>query len=174
MPHPDLAEFERLYPAVMAYQRLAEKHNINDIFQDNGGKQLELLLRLNLKTTGNREGNDAYDENNAEFELKTVNIRLTESFSTHHHLNPVILEKYRKVDWYFAIYSGIELVEIWKLKPADLEVYYSRWDEKWKDSGDINNPKIPVAHVRSRGTLIYKKAGIRFEDCLALKRAKKR
>lgn len=54
-----------------------------------------------------REGNDAKDASGAEFELKTVNVLKTKSFSTHHHLNPVILAKYRQVDWFFAIYEGM-------------------------------------------------------------------
>ena len=87
--HPDAAKLDELFPAVQAYQVLATKHGIGDIFQDNGGKLLQTLLILNLQGLGSREGN--------EYELKTVNVLLTSSFSTHHHLNPIILAKYRKV-----------------------------------------------------------------------------
>jgi len=90
--------------------------------------------------------------------LKTVNQLLTSSFSTHHHLNPVIIAKYRKVRaWYFSIYQGIELIEIYRIEIPQLEVYLSKWEKKWNENGkDINNPKIPVRFVRENGKLIFK------------------
>jgi hypothetical protein len=95
--HPDKSELDRLFPAIREYQTLAIKHGIGDIFQDNGGKLLQTLLILNLQCMGSREGSDAKDAYGNEYELKTVNVLLTKSFSTHHHLNPVILAKYRKM-----------------------------------------------------------------------------
>jgi hypothetical protein len=158
-PHADMAEMERLLPYIREYQVLASKHGIGDIFQDNGGKLLQLLLVTGLKCIGSREGNDALDEEGKEYELKSVNVLLTKSFSTHHHMNPVILAKYRQVDWLLAIYEGIELQEIYRMKPAMLEPYFSKWETKWHESGgkDINNPKIPVKFVVEHGELIYRK-----------------
>ncbi len=43
-PHPDKAELDRLFPYIREYQSLASRHGIGDIFQDNGGKLLQLLL----------------------------------------------------------------------------------------------------------------------------------
>ena len=73
-------------------------------------------------------------------------------------MNPVIIAKYRKVNWIFAIYEGIELIEIYELTPKNLQFYYEKWEEKWKADGnkDINNPKIPVTFVRQNGILLYK------------------
>ena len=158
-PHPDKKELDRLFPFLREYQALASKHGINDIFQDNGGKQLQLLLITGLTSTGDREGNDARDERGNEYELKSVNKLLTQSFSTHHHMNPVILAKYRKVDWIFAIYECIELQSIYLMKPSDLEFYFSKWETKWHADGnkDINNPKIPIRFVIEHGKLIYEK-----------------
>jgi hypothetical protein len=158
-PHPDAAELERLFPYIREYQALASKHGIGDIFQDNGGKLLQLLLITGLKGYGSREGNDARDEHGREYELKSVNTLLTQSFSTHHHMNPTILAKYRQVDWIFAIYEGIELQSIYLMKPVGLEPYFSRWEQKWHSSGgkDINNPKIPVKFVIERGAVLYRK-----------------
>jgi len=155
--HPEAAELRRLWPAIREYQFLATRHGINDIFQDNGGKILQVLLLLGLRIIGGREGNDAVDENGAEYELKSVNIELTQSFSTHHHMNPVIIEKYRKVDWIFAVYRHIELQAIYRLTPGKLEPYYSRWEKVWHDRGgrDINNPKIPLKYVAANGELLY-------------------
>jgi restriction endonuclease PvuII len=159
--HPDTAEMERLLPYIREYQLLASKHGIGDIFQDNGGKLLQLLLITGLKSLGSREGNDAFDEDGKEYELKSVNVLLTQSFSTHHHMNPIILTKYRQVDWLMAIYEGIELQKIYRMKPAMLEPYFSKWETKWHESGgkDINNPKIPVKFVIQQGELIYQKTG---------------
>lgn len=155
--HPDWKKLEELFPVIRKFQALASKHGIDDIFQDNGGKLLQLLLITGLKVLPGREGNDAVDESGAEFELKTVNALKTQSFSTHHHLNPVILSKYRQVDWFFAVYEGIEIREIYRMQPTKLESYFSAWEAKWYANGgkDINNPKIPVKFVRENAMLVY-------------------
>ncbi|HMQ49116.1 MAG TPA: helix-turn-helix domain-containing protein [Saprospiraceae bacterium] len=153
--------FNLIYPSLQMLQDLATKNGINDIFQDNGGKLLQVLLITGLRDLPGREGNDAVDEDGNEYELKSVNISLTKSFSTHHHMNPVIIEKYRKVDWIFAVYRGIEILEIYKLTPQDLEPYFSLWEEKWYRDGnkDINNPKIPLKYVRGVGKLLFESDG---------------
>lgn len=155
--HPDKAKLDALFEHIRGYQELANVHGINDIFQDNGGKLLQLLLITGLKIVPGREGNDARDDEGNEYELKTVNVLLTKAFSTHHHLNPTILAKYRQVDWYFAVYQGIEIQGIYRMSPSALEPYFSRWEAKWHESGgkDINNPKIPVGFVQSNGTLVH-------------------
>lgn len=156
-PHSDIELLEKLLPAVRRYQELASMHGIDDIFQDNGGKLLQILLHTGLKAIGKREGNDAVDDDGKEYELKSVNISLTKSFSTHHHMNPVIIKKYRLVDWIFAVYESIELKAIYLLKPKDLEIFYGKWESKWHADGgkDINNPKIPLSYVIRTGQVIY-------------------
>ena len=156
-PHKDIEKLKELFPKILEYQKLADEHGIDDIFQDNGGKLLQVLLITGLKVIPGREGNDAKDDNGNEYELKSVNINLTKSFSTHHHMNPTIIEKYRKVDWIFAVYKGINLEKIYQLTPKQLEPYYNEWEKKWKGDGnkDINNPKIPLKFVEDNGTLIY-------------------
>ncbi|WP_052536119.1 restriction endonuclease [Bradyrhizobium sp. ORS 375] len=153
----DVDEFKRLWPSIQAYQDLASKHGIQDIFQDNGGKIVQVLLLLGLTNIAGREGNDAVDSDGREYELKSVNIELTTGVSTHHHMNPTIIAKYRQVDWIFAIYRNIELQRVYKLSPKDLEPYFSKWEEKWRSDGgkDINNPKIPIKFVKEVGTLVY-------------------
>jgi hypothetical protein len=156
-PHPDKEKMEALLPYIRQYQQLAAQHGINDIFQDNGGKLLQMLLVTGLTSLGTREGNDARDEDGNEYELKSVNILLTRSFSTHHHLNPVILAKYRKVDWILAVYESIELKRVYRLRPIDLEPLFTKWEQQWHARGgrDINNPKIPISFVEAQGKLIY-------------------
>lgn len=156
-PHDDKDKFEKFFPVIREIQELASEHGIDDIFQDNGCKILQVLLHTGLTVLPGREGNDAIDEDGNEYELKSVNINLTKSFSTHHHMNPTIIAKYRKVDWIFAVYSGIELLAIYQLKPSDLEFYYTKWEQKWNDDGgkDINNPKIPLKYVKMHGETIF-------------------
>lgn len=155
-PHPDNKLLEQLFPAVQAYQDLAERHGIKDIFQDNGGKILQVILALGLEVLEGREGNDAKDADGFEYELKSLNITLTKSFSTHHHMNPTIIDKYQKVDWIFAVYDNIELIAIYLMTPTDLEPFYQKWLTKWHDDGgkDINNPKIPLKFVMEVGKLL--------------------
>ena len=49
IPHPDKIILDDLFPYIQKYQELAAKHGINDIFQDNGGKILQVLLVTGLK-----------------------------------------------------------------------------------------------------------------------------
>jgi hypothetical protein len=156
-PHPDKAKLDALFPAIREYQALATAHGIGDIFQDNGGKLLQLVLTLGLRVLPGREGADAIDEQSVEYELKSVNLNLTRNFSTHHHLNPQIVEKYRKVDWIFAIYRGIELSAVYQMSARQLEPLFAKWLLDWDKKGgkDLNNPKIPVAFVADNGVLVH-------------------
>lgn len=157
--HSDFEEFNTLQQSVLRLQELASRHGIDDIFQDNGGKLLQVLILLNLVVLPGREGNDAKDENGQEYELKTVNINKTASFSTHHHLNHGIIAKYRTIPWIFAIYKGIEVIAIYYVDPKNLEGYFQAWETKLNvGASHINNPKIPVAHIQRHGELIYGKA----------------
>ena len=163
--HPDAEKLKKLFPAVREYQELAVQHGIPDIFQDNGGKILQVCLMLGLTALKAREGNDAKDEHGNEYELKTVNLLRTEQFTTHHHLNPTIIAKYRKVDWIFATYEAIELKEIYHLTPVEMEYWYKRWETKWYADGgkDINNPKVPLVYVQQHGKLLYSSLGKQLE-----------
>jgi hypothetical protein len=154
--HPDLKDLMAIWPHIQQYQALASKHGIDDIFQDNGGKLLQVLLSLSLEILPGREGNDAKDATGLEYELKSVNIELTRSFSTHHHMNPTIIAKYRKVPWIFAIYRNIAIQAVYLLSPKSLEIFYKKWENDWYERGhkDINNPKIPVSFVLTNGTLL--------------------
>ena len=157
--HADKKKLDRIWPSIVEYQKLASKHGIDDIFQDNGGKILQVLLITGLRRVVGREGNDAVDDDGQEYELKSVNIALTKSFSTHHHMNPTIISKYRKVPWIFAVYHGIELLEIYRLEPSDMEPWYRKWEDKWHADGgkDINNPKVPLSYVREHGKKLFPK-----------------
>src|SRR5260370_26958038 len=116
------------FEKVQELQELATEYGIADIFQDNGGKVLQVLIMLGLKISPGREGNDAVDSEGNEYELKTINSALNKNagVTTHHHLNADILRKYRTVKaWYIAIYSAIELKEIYCLRPSELETLFT-------------------------------------------------
>lgn len=170
-PHKDLQKLQKLFPALAAYEQLANKHGIYDIFQDNGGKLLQVLLLTGLKVIAGREGNDAEDQAGHPYELKTMNAELVRCFSTHHHLNPNILSKYRKVPWVFAIYRHIEIASMYLVPVGGLEPYFKRWetviDERYRQQAatsdrpvsmhsiSINNPKINATFVENVGELIH-------------------
>jgi len=154
--HPDWTRLEQLMPAIRELQALATAHGIDDIFQDNGGKILQMLLALNLQGIPGREGNDAVDIEGREYELKSVNIWLTSGFSTNHHINIPIIEKYRQARWVFAVYEGIEMRRAFFMPSEKLEVYFSAWEEKWKEERkDINNPKVPLKFVCDHGECLF-------------------
>lgn len=156
-PHRDKQLLDRLFPALREYQALAAAHGISDIFQDNGGKLLQLLIELDLTVVSGRAGSDARDRTGQEYEIKTMNLSLTSNFSTHHHLNPVILGHFRAIDWLFAFYRGIELAAVYRMKPAQLEGFFSLWERRWHERGgrDLNNPKISANFVCANGELLF-------------------
>jgi hypothetical protein len=48
--HPDLQILQQIFPAIREYQMLASRHGVDDIFQDNGGKLLQLALVLGARS----------------------------------------------------------------------------------------------------------------------------
>jgi hypothetical protein len=169
-PHDDLTLLQELWPAIQKVEDLANKHGIYDIFQDNGGKLLQVLLYTGLKVLPGREGNDAEDQDGQGYELKTMNAELVSAFSTHHHLNPEILGKYRKVPWVFGIYKNIQIASLYLVPVGALEPCFEHWEKKinatadgYKKRGEqysmnsisINNPKINASLVEKVGELVY-------------------
>lgn len=153
----DIKRLENAIRGIQEMQQLATEYGISDIFQDNGGKTLQLLILLGLRISPGREGNDAIDADGKEYELKTVNIALNRNrgITTHHHLNRVILQKFRNVEaWYIGIYEGIKLKKIYKLPPSLLEPLFQKWDEELTRKESINNPKIPMKLVKT-GEVVY-------------------
>lgn len=144
----DLEKLERLMHGIREFQQLADTYQIDDVFQDNGGKVLQSLIILEIKALPGREGNDAIDASGDEYELKTINILKQTGVSTHHHLNTHILDKYRAVKgWYISLYEGIELKEIYLIPPSALAPLFADWETKLSKVSSINNPKIPLKLV---------------------------
>jgi len=152
----EIEKIENLWGNLTELSELAESYGISDIFQDNGAKVLQQLIYLNMQVLPGREGNDCISEGGTEWEMKSINLNTSASgFSTNHHTNHDIIEKYRQVPWTFAIYHGIELDEIYVLTPQMLEPMYRRWEAKLATTSHLNNPKIPVKYVRENGIQIY-------------------
>lgn len=152
-----LDRLQSAFEGIQEMQQLANEYGITDIFQDNGGKVLQVLILLGLRISPGREGNDAIDVEGNEYELKTINRSLNRSagVTTHHHLNKDILRKYRSIEaWYIAIYEGIELMKIYKVSSSTLEVKFKEWEARLEKQDSINNPKIPMKLVR-QGELVY-------------------
>ena len=157
--HKDYEELEKLLPEVRKMQALAEKHGIKDIFLDNGGKVLQLLLLLGLVQLDGRTGNDAEDTEGKQYELKTLNmINPSKSFTSNHHLTDDILEKYEKAEWIFALYDGIEVAAIYRASKRELQYFFDFWREIYEHTQQhINNPKIPLWYIMDTCELIYGK-----------------
>ena len=93
-----IREIENLWQSLHALEDIAKQNGINDIFQDNGAKVLQQLIYLNFNILSGREGNDAVSENGIEWEMKSINIETKATgFSTNHHTNHIIIEKYRNL-----------------------------------------------------------------------------
>lgn len=151
-----IKHIEQLWENLHALEELAKKYGINDIFQDNGAKILQQIIYMNMQVIPGREGNDSVSESGIEWEMKSINIETSASgFSTNHHTNQTIIDKYRKVPWSFAIYQGLHLLEIYVLSPKILDPIYKHWEEKLKTTTHLNNPKIPIKFVRENGIKIY-------------------
>jgi transcriptional regulator with XRE-family HTH domain len=155
----DLERLQTALEAIQELQSLANEYGINDVFQDNGGKVLQVLILLGLRISPGREGNDAIDAEQNEYELKTINKLLSKSVTTNHHLNLDILAKYRAVKaWYIAVYEGIVLKAIYRVNPTSLETKFSYWESRIRGGMEsINNPKIALSLIEKEGELVYPK-----------------
>lgn len=140
--------------AIQNLQDIAIKYGIVDVSQDNNARLIQILALTGLKILPGRTGNDAIDEAGREYEIKTTS---GTAFSTNHHINIDIINKYRKAQWLFGVFDGSFLKELYQLSPENLEFYFSRWEYKCREINSINNPKISLSIVLRFGSLIYRK-----------------
>lgn len=143
-------------------ERFALIYGINDIAQDNNLKLLQTLVLFDFQNQQNREGSDAIDRYGNAWELKTVNIDLTTSFSTNHHTNIERIKMFRRERWLFSAYKGISLQEVYAVGPVALEAYFKKWENSVlekiagnNENAHLNNPKIPLNFVRQVGTKVF-------------------
>lgn len=157
-----IRQLDSLWNNLVPVEDLAEEYDISDIAQDNNLKLLQTLVLFDFENQPGREGSDAIDRYGHEWELKTVNIDLTTSFSTNHHTTFDIINAFRRERWLFSAYEGIQLVEVYAVSPRALEPYFTRWENELRQAvanGEPNphknNPKIPLKFVRSVGVSVY-------------------
>ncbi|GAX02058.1 restriction endonuclease [Secundilactobacillus silagei] len=158
----EIEGLNKLWGALADLEKLGKQKGIDDIFQDNGAKVLQQVIISDLSFLPGREGNDAIDKNNVEWEFKSLNTETTASgFSTDHHATHELLQRFNSVPWLFSFYAGIHLQEMYVLSPGGL----SKWTEHQRNHLDeriregkgksLNNPKIPIKYVKKHGTKIF-------------------
>lgn len=153
----EIEKLDKLWQSLHDLESMANDYGIPDLFQDNGAKILQQLVLLNFDNLAGREGNDAVSASGTEWEMKSINIATSaKGFSTNHHLNAHILDKYRQVPWSFAVYKNLELISIYVMTPAMLEPMFTKWENDYINQGkEGNNPKIPLKFVEENGLLVY-------------------
>ena len=155
-----------------ALQTIATEHNIHNVFDDSGYKELLLLRLFNLRKLY-REGDDAEDELQRRYEIKTVarvsstgEVKRSLGVTTEHTLTQANIERYRAVYlWIVAVFKQSEPEVIYEITPGELEPFFKEWEirlagmqalaEPRSAPVHINNPKIPLWHVAKRGTRVW-------------------
>lgn len=152
-------EIEKIWPGIEACQALADQYGIPDIFQDAGGKMLQLAIACGLDILPGRTGADACDRLGNEYEIKTVDLygKKTSGFTTNHHLTRDTINRYRERRWVFAMYDRITLTEAYLVEGKSLEPIFKKWEHVLRTKDHINNPKIPVDIIREVGRVMYLK-----------------
>lgn len=153
-----------------ALQDMAVVHGIHNVFDDNGYKDLILLTLFGLTKLA-REGDDAVDTAGRRFETKTV-ARLSSkgvrkpnlSVTTEHTMTLANIERYRSSFlWIVAVFDGAAPEAIWEISPLALEPFFAKWEALLSEEDEygrpmrnhLNNPKIPLAHVRAHGIQVW-------------------
>jgi hypothetical protein len=155
-------------------QERATEHNIHNVFDDGGYKELLLLTLFNL-TKLEREGDDAEDAQGRRYEIKTV-ARMSSkgarksylSVTTEHTLTQPNIERYRRTFlWIVAVFDQSHPEAIYEIPSARLERYFAKWDAQivtqLQGGGpdNINNPKIPLSFIERVGTQVWPPQAVR-------------
>jgi hypothetical protein len=153
-------------------QEIATNYGIHNVFDDGGYKELILLTLFRLHKL-HREGDDAEDNEGNRYEIKTVarmsshgKAKRSLGVTTEHTLTRANIARYRKVKlWIIAVFDQSKPEAIYEILPGALEPYFAKWEsqiiqqEKVRvDTGappHINNPKIPLEHVKRYGVRIW-------------------
>jgi hypothetical protein len=153
-------------------QAAATEHNIHNVFDDGGYKELLLLTLFNLKKLS-RTGDDAVDYRGRPYEIKTVarvnssGVRKPSlSVTTEHTLTVDNVRRYRDVFlWIVAVFDQAHPEAIYEIAPLHLEPYFNSWEERLRhqdllrvDGGapvHLNNPKIPMSFIEKHGIRVW-------------------
>ena len=153
-------------------QAEASRHNIHNVFDDGGYKELLILTLFGLTKLG-RTGDDATDARGRQYEIKTVaqvsssgKRKRSLSVTTEHTLTVENLQRYRNVHlWIIAVFDQAQPEAIYEITPDRLERYFTAWEAKLADQQAVrvhggapvhlNNPKIPLKFIEQHGTRVW-------------------
>lgn len=151
-------EMESALEGTEKLKSLAKAYGIADPFSDNGVKVLQIAVATGLDIHPGRLGPDAMDRIGNEYEIKTVDLdKKNSGFSTNHHLNHAVIDRFTKRRFVFATYRGSTLVEAYLVESAMLEPAFRKWRTALKKVSHLNNPKISIDYVREVGQPMYLK-----------------
>lgn len=151
-------------------QEAATLHEIHNVFDDGGYKELLILSLFNLRKL-EREGDDAEDADGRRYEIKTV-ARVSStgkrknslSITTEHTLTQTNIDRYRATFlWIVAVFDQVQPEVIYQIQPSKLEPYFAKWEGQLARQGQpqggapnhINNPKIPLTFIRDNGIKVW-------------------
>src|SRR5262249_22469214 len=123
-------------------QVAATEHDIHNVFDDGGYKELVLLTLFNLKKLS-RTGDDAVDYHGRQYEIKTVarvssrGVRKSRlSVTTEHTLTADNVRRYRGVYlWIVAVFDQAHPEAIYEIAPLQLERYFNAWEARLRTQG---------------------------------------
>ena len=158
-------------------QEAATAHEIHNVFDDGGYKELMLMTLFNLRKLG-REGDDAEDAEGRRYEIKTV-ARMSSAgvhktslgITTEHTLTHTNIARYRNTFlWIIAVFDQARPEAIFEVTPDRLEPYFAKWEaelnrqEELRSEGSavahINNPKIPLRFIQEVGIQVWPPADV--------------
>ena len=154
----------------VALQTKATDHNIHNVFDDGGYKELMLLTLFELRKL-DREGDDAVDAEGRRYEIKTV-ARVSSRGSkksqlqvtTEHTMTLPNIVRYRQTFlWIVAVFDQARPEAIYEITPDHLEPYFALWETRLRATNErgellidhINNPKIPLNYIAAKGVRVW-------------------
>ena len=165
-------DIEGIIEMGVALQVQATAHNIHNVFDDGGYKELLILTLFGLRKL-DREGDDAEDAQGRRYEIKTV-ARVSSrgarkrslSITTEHTLTIPNIQRYRRSGlWVIAVFDQAKPEAIYQIAPDKLEPYFAAWEqqltrqEQLRAAGSapphLNNPKIPLWFVEQHGLRVW-------------------
>lgn len=183
-PAPKLTPTGDIRPIVelgIRLQDAATAHDIHNVFDDGGYKELLLMTLFNLRKLG-REGDDAEDAEGRRYEIKTVARMSSEGvrkkslgITTEHTLTHTNIARYRQTFlWIVAVFDQAHPEAIYEVSPDQLEPFFAKWEaeldrqEQLRTEGSavahINNPKIPLKFIAAVGIQVWPPADIELPE----------
>lgn len=160
MTIPDTELLNNAIQGLRDFQTLASKYGIDDVFQDNGGKTLQITIHMGLKILPGIHGSDAVDDYGNNYEIKTFNDSKQELAYRKKipicRLSHNILKRYRSCRWLIGVFDNIYLKELYYLHPKLLEPFFSKWQIILDENKPYEGRTIQLRFIKQHGTLVWK------------------